>query len=79
MNDFFSFRKDPQGNYLVYYEQQPLGIAFSIGDDVWCADIIRNNDWNYNVPETIRGMIIGFISKEYAAFYMYRMWLTYKQ
>lgn len=78
MNDFFSFRKDPQGNYLVYYETQPLGVVFTVKQDVWCADIIRNNEWNRNVPEDLRGMIIGFISKEYAAFYMYRTWLAFK-
>jgi hypothetical protein len=78
MDSFFSFRKDPQDNYLVYYETVPLGYAFKVGDK-WCADNIRNNDFHHLIPEAMQGMLIGFIDKEHAAFYLYRLWLAYKE
>jgi hypothetical protein len=78
-DSFFSYRKDQQGNYLVYYETIPLGYVFLVGGNKWCADNVRNNDYHQNVPEPMQGMLIGFIDKEHAAFYLYRMWQAYKQ
>lgn len=77
-DSFFSFQKDKQNNYRVSYGSISLGSVFSVGDDKWCADNIRHNDYHQNVPEPMQGMLIGFIDKEHAAFYLYRMWQAYK-
>ena len=79
MSDFFSFRTDPQGNHLAYYELIPLGVAFQVSPGVWCADCTRNNDWSGKVPDRLRGMMIGFVDKEHCAFYLYRLWITFSK
>jgi hypothetical protein len=76
-DSFFSFIKDPQGNYRVYYETEPLGYVFTV-KGLWCADNIRNNDFHQHIPEPMQGMLIGFVDKEHAAFYLYRLWEAYK-
>lgn len=79
MNEFFSFRKDPQGNFSVFYETFCLGYVFTVGEGIWCADCVRGNGYHQYMPKRMQGMLIGFVDKEHAAFYLYRLWVSFNR